>query len=361
MSHKERNRGQKSEDVRLFNDKTQELFFEALEDLSYLFSRGYGDKSSLQIVGNRYRLNSRQQKALLGMSASKESVKMRKAKEVAFFDMKGKTVDIDGFNLLIILESALSGAYVFKGLDGAYRDVSGVHGGYKKVSRTDEALKMIGEGLKDLGITHARWYLDAPISNSGRLKTLLRETAEKEDYPWEIILDNNPDKILNESDRVVISSDAWILEECGAWFNFNEWLIENKLKSPNIFLPKAKKKIALVACVKEKRQGKHQAKDLYIGEEFKAWMAFAEKEADETYILSGKYDLLHLEDEISSYDVNLNVQSQAYKDDWSKKVLRKLKSNADFNHDSFFLICNDTYMEDLKPHLKNAEIPFKIK
>lgn len=208
-----RNRGKDASDDRLFgNAHIQQKIKEAAKDMCYLLSRGFAEKSSLQLVGNRYRLTARQQKALQGMSASEQQIDLRKKKTLMSSQLKGNTIIIDGFNLLILLESALSGAYIFKGLDGNFRDISGVHGTYKRVQKTEDALVLVGNELKNLGVTLVIWYFDAPVSNSGRLKTILRKAAEEYKYNWKINLVNNPDSVLADSDGIVISSDAWILD-----------------------------------------------------------------------------------------------------------------------------------------------------
>ncbi|MFD0963287.1 DUF434 domain-containing protein [Pseudofulvibacter geojedonensis] len=230
-----RNRGKEGSDDRLFGDpKMQKKLKEATQDMCYLLTRGFAEKSSVQLVGNRYRLNVRQQKALMGMSAGKQYLELRKAKELHTNELKNKTVLIDGFNLLITLESALSGAYLFKGVDGNYRDVSSVHGTYKRVQKTNDALQIIGKILMQLGVSKVHWYFDQPVSNSGKLKTQLRELAEQKNYPWEISLDHNPDKVLAASQEIVISSDAWILNECQQWFNLCGYIIENCIEESNI-------------------------------------------------------------------------------------------------------------------------------
>ena len=229
-----RNRGKEGSDDRLFGDpKMQKKLKEACKDMCYLLSRGFAEKSSVQLVGNRYKLNARQQKALQGMSASEQQLKRRTTHRVTKEKLQGKTAIIDGFNLLIILESALSGAYVFKGLDGCYRDVSSVHGTYKRVQKTEDALLLIGNTLNSFGISRVHWIFDKPVSNSGRLKTMLRELAEKEDFPWEIVLDNNPDKVVAESSAIAISSDSWVLDRAKEWFNLAGYLIEECLLDVN--------------------------------------------------------------------------------------------------------------------------------
>jgi hypothetical protein len=218
MPSENRSRGKVANDDKLFGDKKQaKAIKNALSDLAFLLERGYAEKSALQLVGNRYKLNVRQQKAVQGMSASQSDIEIRKSKELK--NIQGKTIAIDGFNLIIILESALSGAYIFKGLDGCYRDLSGVHGTYKKVKHTHEGLILAGNTLTQLGAKEVIWYLDQPISNSGRLKVLLHEIAESNNYNWQVELVYNPDKVLAATEHVVVSSDAWILNEAKQWFN----------------------------------------------------------------------------------------------------------------------------------------------
>ncbi|MCY0967521.1 DUF5616 domain-containing protein [Chryseobacterium wangxinyae] len=52
-------------------------------------------------------------------------------KQLEISDLKNKTIHNDGFNILILLESLLSEAYIFQGLDGCFRDLSGVYGTWK--------------------------------------------------------------------------------------------------------------------------------------------------------------------------------------------------------------------------------------
>lgn len=217
-----RNRGKHANDDKLFNEKWQVIFKEAVKDLSYLLSRNYGSKAAVQIVGNQYRMNARQQKALLRMSASETAILHRQSTCVNVELLKNKTILIDGFNLLILLENALSNAYIFKGQDAAYRDISSIHGSYKRVIQTEKAIILVGELLQKLEIEKAIWYFDSPVSNSGKMKTNLYEIATKFGFNWEIHLDNNPDKVLVESDEIVVTSDAWILDNCKHWFNFAE-------------------------------------------------------------------------------------------------------------------------------------------
>lgn len=224
-----RNRGQHPKDAKLFGPKARPAVLQAVADHSYLLTRGYGSNSALELVGNRYRLNKRQRKAVLRMSASDQEVALRRSKAVKAAYLEGQPIAIDGFNLLILLESALSGAYIFRGRDGLYRDISSVHGSYKRVVKTETAIRLVGQELQGLKVGPVRWFLDSPVSNSGRLKTFLREQGELQGIDWAVELVYNPDKVLAESESVVISSDGWILDACRHWYNLGRFIIDHHL------------------------------------------------------------------------------------------------------------------------------------
>jgi len=84
--------------------------------------------------------------------------------------------------VLITVEAAMSGGVIFVGRDGCFRDLASIHGTYRKVTETIPALQLIGEFLKEAGVTKALWLLDSPVSNSGRLKTLIGELADRNNW-----------------------------------------------------------------------------------------------------------------------------------------------------------------------------------
>jgi len=139
----------------------------------------------------------------------------------------GQTLYVDGFNILILLETIMSGGFIFKGSDGCYRDISSVHGTYRKVNQTEKALILIGELLRSLEVEKAIWIFDTPVSNSGKLKILCYELAEQYGFSWDVYLENSPDKFLIQNDRLISSSDAWILNECTSWFNLGGFIISH--------------------------------------------------------------------------------------------------------------------------------------
>nr|WP_322624557.1 DUF434 domain-containing protein [uncultured Flavobacterium sp.] len=236
METKPKNRGKSSEDDKLFSSaKEQQKIRQALADLFYLLSRDYPLKSSLALAGNRYRLKTRQLMALQGMTCSEQEIALRKQKELPPALLSGSSIYLDGFNILIVLESILSGAYVFKGIDGCYRDISSVHGTYKRVLQTEQVLLLVGNTLKKLGAEKVIWVFDKPVSNSGKMKAMCYEIAETHGFRWDALLDNNPDKYITDNKRVACSSDAWVLNECDSWFNLTAYIIDELIAQGNSF------------------------------------------------------------------------------------------------------------------------------
>lgn len=229
-----RNRGEKSKDDEIFGPKWRPVFKEAVDDFCFLLTRGYAIKSVSQLVGNRYRLNSRQRHALRRMISSDQAVAARGAKCCAVEVLRGVVVEIDGFNLLILPQNVLSGAYVFKCRDGTYRDISSVHGSYKSVIKTEAAIHLVGDALGSLHPASVKWCFDRPVSNSRQLKSLLLQLSETKGWNWEVELVFSPDKQLVASSAIVITSDAWILDETNQWFNLGAYLIEKRELAANI-------------------------------------------------------------------------------------------------------------------------------
>lgn len=223
-----RNRGPQPNDAALFAPKHLPALSAATDDLCHLLSREYGVDSALQLVGNRYRLNKRQRTAVGRVSAADGAIIAREQRRVPLADVEGRSVAIDGFNLLILLESAFGGGLILHARDGTFRDLAGVHGTYKHVRHTVPALLRAGEALRPA--KEVVWYFDQPVSNSGRLKTMLRELAEEHEFNWRIELVYNPDReLIALADEVVlVSSDSWILDDGGAWCNLGRELLEGE-------------------------------------------------------------------------------------------------------------------------------------
>ena len=138
--------------------------------------------------------------------------------------MRGRTLLIDGLNLVITLEVALAGGPLLTCLDGAVRDLAGLRGSYRPVLQTEEAVDRIGGALITLRTAGARVYLDAPVSSSGKVRALFLEHASHWDRPVGIDLVKDPDACLAGA-RYVVSADAAVIDRSASWFNLGAMLV----------------------------------------------------------------------------------------------------------------------------------------
>jgi hypothetical protein len=180
-------------------------------------------------VGDRFRLTDRQRLAVRRSSCSDQQLAARRADEIPSDALAGTTVEIDGFNLLTTIEAALCGGVLLKGRDGCLRDMASMHGSYRKVAETVPALELIGESLAGCGVRGARWWLDRPVSNSGRLRTIMHDLADKRGWNWAIELAADPDSVLAESPEIVISADSLILDRCVRWCSLARTIVESRV------------------------------------------------------------------------------------------------------------------------------------
>ncbi len=120
------------------------------------------------------------------------------------------------------------------------------------------------------------------------------------------------------------------------------------------------KKIVLISCVSKKRPVKSKARDLYISPLFKKNLEYALKlKPDQIFILSAKYGLVSLDEEIEPYDLTLNTMSADEVKDWSKRVILDLTNQADLEEDLFIFLAGAKYRKYLVGHLTHFEVPFE--
>ena len=234
MPDRRSHRGPHPEDARLFAPDQHARLRQAVADLSWLLTRGYAWKSGLKIVGDRHALTERQRTAVWRSACSDEALGGRRQHERSIESLSGGPLAIDGYNLLITVESALGNGVILVGRDGCYRDLASLHGTYRKVEETVPALVRIGQYLASQGITRADWHFDRPVSNSGRLRDLAQTTAATHGWEWSVVLDPNPDRALAAAGFPVASTDSWVLDHADGWVNLARRLIESSVPEARV-------------------------------------------------------------------------------------------------------------------------------
>ncbi|MBM4307998.1 MAG: DUF434 domain-containing protein [Deltaproteobacteria bacterium] len=185
----------------------------AAEDFRYLLNRTYPRKLSLELVGNRYQLNADERHLLhRGIFSDKDS-EWRKVKKIPFYQIRNNDLAIDGYNVIITIESALLGKPLVLGDDGFIRDISGLSGDFKRSKTTDEVIQLILDALKKTTPHTILFLFHAPISKSGALAQEVRNRMKQGGLPGDAQAIKVPEKILIGFSGVVATSDTVIIDQ----------------------------------------------------------------------------------------------------------------------------------------------------
>jgi len=229
MPDRRKHRGAHPDDAKIFAADRLDALRLAVDEFSWLLSHGYAEKSALKLVGDRHDLVTRQRLAVWRSACSDESLRHRVETETSLAACAGSRIGADGYNLLITVESALAGGVLLVGRDGCVRDLAGLHGTYRKVAETAPAIEIVADYFTTGSVEAVDWYLDRPVSNSGRLKAIMAEVLESRGVSWNIELLDNPDSVLADYRGVVVTTDSWILDRCDRWVNVAAELIESRV------------------------------------------------------------------------------------------------------------------------------------
>ncbi len=222
-------RGFDPDDVKIFSKESIAELKIAQEEIQWLLDRGYKLKQIIEFTGNHYLLSSRARTALQRTTSSTAEYEKRRSTMLPFECAKDGCLNIDGFNLIITLEVAMSGSPILLGKDGVYRDLAGLRGTYRIIDKTDTAISLIGKTLQELSVPMVKFYLDSLVSNSGRLKSKILECSEQWGMPVDVDLIPNVDAVLAGKERIV-TGDSIILDECKSWFNLSRKIIEDHIQ-----------------------------------------------------------------------------------------------------------------------------------
>jgi len=227
-------RGAASEDYHLFAREQLPTLRAAAADFCWLLDRDYAPNSALELVGNRYSLAARQRMAISRYACSASAAERRGQRIVGLEQVRDRELWLDGYNVLTLIESALSGGVVLLCRDGCCRDIAGIHRRYRKVSETIPALQLVGETVTAAGVSLCRWWLDKPVSNSGRLKTAISEMAIANGWKMQVEVVFSPDHELSHTQNHIATSDGIVLDHCQSWVNLAREIITRRIPSANL-------------------------------------------------------------------------------------------------------------------------------
>jgi hypothetical protein len=194
-------------------------FEDAAIDIRYLLDRGYPKESAVRFVCAHYRLVE-SQKHLLARSVLAKTVSEKRRKKFLLCDkIKEESIVIDGYNILIGMESILE-KKAFICDDGVIRDIKGAFRNYKISENTKTAIDLILQFLKENNTLYVCILLDSQISKSGMLAMKLREKLNEYGLKGDAQISKHVDYELKKSTYIVASSDGVIIDTAQRVVNF---------------------------------------------------------------------------------------------------------------------------------------------
>jgi len=145
--------------------------------------------------------------------ASSAVAASRKGKRIPARELSGRTVFIDGYNVIITVESLILGATLYLCDDGFLRDTRGIFRRYRSSDNTILALREVLSILQESGVDRAEFLLDQQISRSGALAAKIRDMMVEHAVPGSAMTAKDVDRRLKLADHPVATGDGAIIDE----------------------------------------------------------------------------------------------------------------------------------------------------
>jgi len=136
----------------------------------------------------------------------------RRKKMVLLQSLAGEELLVDGYNVLITVESLLGNKAVYLCDDGFLRDTQGIFRKYKSSELTGDALSRILELLASAGPAKVEVLLDQQISMSGALASRIRALMEKQGLSGTASTARDVDRRLKSQKAPVATSDGQVID-----------------------------------------------------------------------------------------------------------------------------------------------------
>jgi hypothetical protein len=94
------------------------------------------------------------------------------------------------------------------------------------VLETPRALELLVRGLCACEPARAIWYLDRPVSNSGKLAAALRTQFERAGAAFTVELVEDTDRRVSQPGVVAASADSGVIEAAEHWVDLAGWVVQ---------------------------------------------------------------------------------------------------------------------------------------
>jgi hypothetical protein len=199
----------------------------AVHDLRYLLDRGYPRDSAVNFVSNHYRLPLSERHLLARCVFSKQEAAEHRRKIVDARMVRGRSLSVDGYNVIITLESILTGKKVVRCDDGFVRDLRAIFGKYRTSRATEGAIEEVLKVVAKARPRKVAVFFDKQVSKSGELSGKVRHGLRELGLKGDSRAMGGVDFRLRGFD-VVASSDRAVIKRAKAVWDIPAELLGRK-------------------------------------------------------------------------------------------------------------------------------------
>jgi hypothetical protein len=174
--------------------------------------RRYPKESAIRFVSDHHRLPEEQRFVLSRVVVPSDMAKARRDKIQPMEALYGRALFVDGYNVLISVESLLGGKPVYLCDDGFLRDVQGVFRRYRTSDLTALALDTIFDLLASACLSWAEVFLDQQISMSGKMAEFIRRIMAEHEISGTARTTQYVDHQLKEIEGVIATADGNVID-----------------------------------------------------------------------------------------------------------------------------------------------------
>lgn len=206
-------------------DRKWNLFHSA-DDYFQLLNRGYPRTAALEMVGNKYDLSNMERQLLQRGIFRWDQALARRAKREKGESWRKKLLAVDGHNVQITIESHIEERILLRANDGAMRDLAGQSSRFRLSETSTMAVEMVFGFLRRFRPPEVMFFFDAPMSHSGEIASLYRDSLRKAGIRGDARAVVVPEREFPYADCVVASSDQAVINASLKWIDLAGAIIE---------------------------------------------------------------------------------------------------------------------------------------
>lgn len=205
-------------DLYLKEKLLKEKLLKPARDIRSILQWGYPKFSTIRFVADHFQLSLEERHILTRVIMPPDRIVTRINKKVACIDIKDRNLLLDGYNVLLTVDSLLKKEPMWFCDDGYIRDTRYYFSKAKQAEDIEEAIEAVLTFLSEIGPKSVSFLLDSQISHSGELAGFIRHKSKE----YRISGEAKTSKIVDfelkaegsnsENDVVLATSDGIVID-----------------------------------------------------------------------------------------------------------------------------------------------------